>query len=79
MATHSSILAWRIPWTEEPGTYSPWGCCKELDTNEKLTHTHTKAEATQVSMKTIIYMYDGILFSLKNEGNSDKCYNMDEP
>ena len=27
MATHSSILAWRIPWTEEPGgLYSPWGC-----------------------------------------------------
>ena len=26
MATHSSILAWRIPWTEEPGgLYSPWG------------------------------------------------------
>ena len=24
MATHSSILAWRIPWTEESG-YSPWG------------------------------------------------------
>ena len=25
MATHSSILACRIPWTEEPGTlYSPW-------------------------------------------------------
>ena len=22
MATHSSILAWRIPWTEEPGGYS---------------------------------------------------------
>ena len=21
-ATHSSILAWRIPWTEEPGDYS---------------------------------------------------------
>ena len=25
MATHSSILAWEIPWTEEPGR-SPWGC-----------------------------------------------------
>ena len=25
MATHSSILAWRIPWTEEPGGNSPWG------------------------------------------------------
>ena len=25
MATHSSILAWRIPWTEESGVlYSPW-------------------------------------------------------
>ena len=24
MATPSSILAWRIPWTEEPGGYSPW-------------------------------------------------------
>ena len=24
MATHSSIVAWRIPWTEEPGGYSPW-------------------------------------------------------
>ena len=25
MATHSSILAWKIPWTEEPVGYSPWG------------------------------------------------------
>ena len=31
MATLSSTLAWGIPWTEEPGGYSPWGC-KELDT-----------------------------------------------
>ena len=33
MATHSSILAWRIPWTEELDGYSPWGH-KELDTTE---------------------------------------------
>ena len=34
MATHSSILAWRIQWTEEPGElYSPWGH-KELDMTE---------------------------------------------
>ena len=26
MASHSSILAWRISWIEEPGRYSPWGC-----------------------------------------------------
>ena len=26
MATHSSILVWEIPWTEEPGGQSLWGC-----------------------------------------------------
>ena len=34
MATHSSILDWRIPLAEEPGKlYSPWGC-EESDTTE---------------------------------------------
>ena len=33
MATHASILAWIIPWTEKPGGYSPWGH-KESDTTE---------------------------------------------
>ena len=36
MATQSRIVAWEIPWTEEPGGYSPWGH-KELDTPERLT------------------------------------------
>ena len=41
MATHSSTLAWRIPWTEEPGgLHSPWGC-KEWDMTERLTHAHS--------------------------------------
>ena len=26
MATHSNILAWEIPWTEEPRGLHPWGC-----------------------------------------------------
>jgi len=25
LATHSDVLAWRIPWTEKPGGLSPWG------------------------------------------------------
>ena len=25
MATHSSILAWKLPWTEEPGGLQPMG------------------------------------------------------
>ena len=33
MATHSSTLAWKIPWTEEPDSYSPWGH-KESDMTE---------------------------------------------
>ena len=40
MATHSSILAWRIPWTKEPGGLQSWGR-KESDTTEQLrTHSH---------------------------------------
>ena len=46
MATHSRILAWETPWTEEPG-YSPWGC-KESDTiwlpNSKKDIRHTYME-----------------------------------
>ena len=38
MAPHSSTLAWKIPWTEEPVGCSPWGL-KELDTTERL-HFH---------------------------------------
>ena len=39
MVTHSSILAWRIPWREESGGYSRRGC-KESDTTEQLGHIH---------------------------------------
>jgi len=35
MATHSSILAWRIPWTEEPGGLQFTGS-QESDTNKRL-------------------------------------------
>ena len=37
MATHSSVLAWRIPWTEEPGGLQSMGG-KESDMTERLTH-----------------------------------------
>ena len=42
MATHSHILAWQMPWTEEPVGYSPWGC-KESDTDmtEQLNNTNS--------------------------------------
>ena len=36
MATHSGILAWRIPWAEEPGYYSSWDR-KDQDATEQPT------------------------------------------
>ena len=36
MATHSGILTWRVPWTEEPDRLQSMGC-KELDMTEGLT------------------------------------------
>ena len=41
MATDSSILAWRVPWTEELAGYSSCGR-KELDTTERLTDTQAR-------------------------------------
>ena len=37
MATHSSILAWRLPWTEEPGRLESTGS-QELEMTEQLNH-----------------------------------------
>ena len=50
MATHSNILAWKIPWTEEPGRLQPMGLQRvrpdralslSLSLSLSLTHTHT--------------------------------------
>ena len=39
MATYSSILAWEIPWTEEPGGLQSMGLQKS-DMTEHTLHTH---------------------------------------
>ena len=49
-ATHSSILAWEIPWTEEPGELQSQGH-KESDTTEQLTHT--QGISIDISLKEI--------------------------
>ena len=51
-ATHSSILAWRIPWTEGPsGLYGLWGH-KESDTTE-----HSLSLSLSLSLYIYIYIY----------------------
>ena len=39
MATYSSVLAWRIPWTEEPGGLSPTGMQSQALLKQVSTHT----------------------------------------
>ena len=41
MATHSNILAWRIPWTEEPDAVTLHRIAKESDMTEVTEHTTT--------------------------------------
>ena len=40
MAPHSSILAWRIPWTEEPGGLQSIGLQSQTQLKQLSTHTH---------------------------------------
>ena len=40
LATHSSILAWKIPWTEEPGGLQAMGVTKELDMTRQLNNNN---------------------------------------
>ena len=40
MTTHSSILAWRIPWTEDPGGVQSMGS-QRVEHNQETEHTHT--------------------------------------
>ena len=55
MAIHSSILAWRIPWTQESGGGGGWGCYspwshKESDATEVTEHAYTCGRASKDQM-----------------------------
>ena len=47
MTTHSSVLAWKIPWTEEPGGYSPWGH-KQFDITYQLNNNTTILDESSI-------------------------------
>ena len=44
MVTHSSILAWEIPWTEEPGGLQSIGLQESGTSESTHTHTHTHTQ-----------------------------------
>ena len=47
METHSSILAWRIPWTEEPGRLQSIGSQRVRHNWTDLAHTYTQRNSIQ--------------------------------
>ena len=62
MAPHSSILAWRIPWTEEPGVWtpdSPWGR-KESDTADRLTYICTQKGLMTACAPAPVLLHPGL-------------------
>ena len=50
MATHSSFLAWEIPWTEEPGGLQSLGS-QESDMTTAVTHCNMKVKGTSSRVK----------------------------
>ena len=48
MATHTSILAWKIPWTEEPGGLQ----CRYYKESDATEHTHS----TRIPRGLCLYM-----------------------
>ena len=62
MATHSSLLAWEIPWTKERSLMgdSLWGY-KQLDTTQRLNHHQARSKKYReynVAEKTLKYYYN---------------------
>ena len=51
MATHSSILAWRIPWTEECGGLQSIGCVSQSRTRLKQPGMRASRQVITVSKK----------------------------
>ena len=50
MATHSNILAWRIPWTEDPGRLSSPEACKSQTWLSMHTHTHSEPSGSRACL-----------------------------
>ena len=71
MATHSSILAWKIPWTEEPGRLQSMSC-KELDTIEWL-HFHFLQVYTDFTVLHAFRCDERSTVSLKITDIDERC------
>ena len=73
MAIHSSILAWKIPWTESLVGYSPWGY-KESDKSEHtaLTDRQTMENSMEIPQKLQIELTHAPTILLKYVSGENK-------
>ena len=70
MATHSSILAWRIPWTEEPGMLQSMGCRVEHNWATNIaTHTHIYPSCLKPPAAVVCWLVSPSTYSR----SSSKC------
>ena len=86
MATHSSILAWRIPQTEEPGRYSPRGSQRVRHNSAAnfLSHvytfinTHLTVHLTRthfiVLLNLFSYLFHQTVTCQRQQGNRIQIY-----
>ena len=65
MATHSSVLAWRIPWTEEPGGLQSTGSQRVTP-----THTHTPRKQNKLGFRE---------FHIKKSEVAQSCLTLCDP
>ena len=69
MAPHSSTLAWKIPWTEEPGGLQSMGC-KESDTTEVTGHGIVPSCSALRRIYACIYIYIYIYINIYSFSDS---------
>ena len=55
MATHSSIFAWKIPWTEEPGGLQSMGS-QESDVTQRLNHDNYREVLRKLSYVVFVFL-----------------------
>ena len=70
MATHSSVLAWRIPWTEGPGGLQSLGLQRIRHDQATNTHTHTQS----VTYRPTTLTSPGCLLAMQNLRPHDETY-----
>ena len=65
MATHSSILAWKIPWMEEPGRLQSMGSGLENSMN-CIAHRVTKSQTRQATFTSLCFKASQVVLVVKN-------------